>query len=1270
MISNHRSTPATRWLFAVVALTCIRFATAATDWSTQDYDLYAGDFNGDGKTDLLYVAKDPSKVSGIALSDGNGPNIAWQSWQSDFLGIAWYGNTYNVIVADFNGDKKADIFLQAKGPGDSYLILTGSDGYVRAIGQTINNGAMGLTWSADQHRIVAGDFNGDHKADLFLQATSAAGVNAVVLADQNGQFTASSPAQTWNNSYLGLKWSTQSAVVYAADFNGDGLADLLVQAKPTFVTINYDVPFPVPAYPPNMNGLILAQASNPIFSLTGVQTWSRNSDGVDWSPLQSTLVIGDFNGDGRADVIVQSRSGNATLLTGNATGAALSASGMTLSGNVSLNGTTLVAAAFAGGAAELYIQSSSESGTNYVIGSVGTSFTAVAQNPSLGMGVVTATAVGRTAAQFSVSPTGGAVYNIPIWTPPGARDLEPHLALHYTSGGPDGVMGPGWSLAGISMIARCNQTWAANGAPGAVQLASTDDFCLDGNRLRTTSGYSSACSGGTTYATEVAEFSNITACGSSGQGPAYFIAQGKDGRTYQYGNGANSQVFASQSSTPYAWGISEIADRQGNNMVFGYAASSTLLTPQTIQYTQTPGTGSGYPYTVTFNYAGRAGGTAPTKYVAGYSVTQTSELTSIVVSYSGSLVREYNLTYSVSPTTARPLLTNVQECAGSSGTECLRPTTIAYQPGGAGWSTTAASTGLTGQYGFLPVDLNGDGIPDALYGKVSGTSIHWYARIASLAGYGAEIDTGATTAAVSPITGAFNGSGQVQFLAPVGNLWYVYTYNGSGFSNTSTGLNVGNEQFAVDWDGDGLPDLVASDGASTVTVRRNITPPGGAVAFSTSPQTVYSGTTGQQLAVTAPIVPADFDGDGRADLLVRIIRVNTGKGFTAFTNFALRSQGFSTPPLQTALGALDSNGTIGASTVLLGDWNGDGCTDIITQYNVYISNCAGSFNPTPTGIPLFATQPFPYPMQLADLDGDGQMDLLYKDPTSNDWFVARSTGTGIDAGVPLGIPAPTTQSFMVVDRNSDGQPDLMYIDSANSYAIGYYPHSAVNSPPDLASSISDGFGIAFTPSYVAISQSNYSKGSGAQFPNMDFRGPLYVVGSYGSSDGLGGTYLTTFGYAAARLNQQGRGFLGFGSTTSQDLRTRIFHNVSYRQDFPFTGSPSEDDYLEPDAATPISKTSKSYTLVTLDDTTNHQRQFGYLSGETLTKYESGGVKVGSPISNVVTSYVQDSFGNITNTDVTITDTDTAVGSAPASPFEGQQWTTVINNTITNDSSAN
>ena len=115
---------------------------AATDWSTQDYDLYPGDFDGDGKTDLLYVAKDASKASGIARSDGSAPNIPFQSWPSNYLGIPWSGNQYVVIVADFNGDQKSDLLLQRKTAGDHYLLFADANGKFSSISQTIADTAV------------------------------------------------------------------------------------------------------------------------------------------------------------------------------------------------------------------------------------------------------------------------------------------------------------------------------------------------------------------------------------------------------------------------------------------------------------------------------------------------------------------------------------------------------------------------------------------------------------------------------------------------------------------------------------------------------------------------------------------------------------------------------------------------------------------------------------------------------------------------------------------------------------------------------------------------------------------------------------------------------------------------------------------------------------------------------------------------------------------------------------------------------------------------
>ena len=275
----------------------------------------------------------------------------------------------------------------------------------------------------------------------------------------------------------------------------------------------------------------------------------------------------------------------------------------------------------------------------------------------------TATVAGRTQGSFAVSPTGAATYTIPIWAPPGPQGLQPNIALTYNSQQGNGYVGVGWGVGGLSSIYRCNLTYAQDAAPAPVALATSDGYCMDGQRLRLTGGtYGTA---GSTYQTEIANFVNVTANGTAGNGPAYFTAQDRNGRTYTYGNGGSSQVLATGSTTAVAWMLNEVSDPFGNTMTIAYNTATGTAVPATISWTPTSHGATTYSYTMTFSYGTNV--LPPHGYVGGTSFENANLLSSIAIAYSGTAVKTYYLTYtqqSQTTGTGRDVLARVQECAG------------------------------------------------------------------------------------------------------------------------------------------------------------------------------------------------------------------------------------------------------------------------------------------------------------------------------------------------------------------------------------------------------------------------------------------------------------------------------------------------------------------------------------------------------------------------------------------------------------------------------
>jgi RHS repeat-associated protein len=867
--------------------------------------------------------------------------------------------------------------------------------------------------------------------------------------------------------------------------------------------------------------------------------------------------------------------------------------------------------------------------------------------------------VGRTPGHFAVSPTGGAQYSIPIWAPPGPRGIQPKLALTYDSHSGIGPLGIGWSLAGLGSITRCNLTAAQDTTPAPVSLVTGDGYCINGNRLRLTLGtYGTA---GSVYQTEIADFSQITATGTAGNGPQYFTVQGRNGLTYYYGytdsngNGVNSEVLAHGTTTALTWLLSKVIDRAGNSYVINYTALTGTAVPYQILWTPISAGASTYAYTMQFNYGGNVPQSSIHEYVGGTLVRNNYLLSSIEIFSGSAVVKDYFLNYQLSPLTGREELTSVQECADSSQMNCLSPTSITYQGGTPGLSTT--SNTAFGGGGTLPMaryDLNGDGYQDLVYNPTGNGA--WYVAFGSASGYGTPVNTGITGYA---LIGNLTGGSQDGILANNNGTWWYYSWNGSSFTGSSTGTPFDSATYGyqlADIDGDGRADLIDLDityhplgkTSSGYLYTRLNTSTGSTVSFSSTLTLSYSTglIAGAQLQSPdyggGKLRRYDFNGDGRDDLVLQVI---TGSGNYNVSTYELLSTG-------TGFTASSPIATVSGATflpVFFTNWNDDKCTDFVTSNTLYISSCNGVASET---YALTGTL-----VAALDWDGDGRTDLL----------VANGSTLGVYLSKATGAPTLTTTSFpynagctyLWMDANGDGLDDL---GCQTTTGLSYYLH---NGSSDLATSFADGYGNSASPTYVPISQSNYTEHSGteASFPDADYIGPLYVVSTATFSDPSktpGNTYNQSFAYYAGWTNLQGRGFEGFGTIRVLDSRNSLYDYRYYERAFPYTGMMNEE--IISNGTFYPSQSTGTTALTTLSSITNQQRYFPYFSNWTTQRWEVGGTENGDPITTTSTNYTFDNYGNATNIVTTITDSD------PGSPYNGDTWTT--NTTNTTDISVN
>ncbi len=143
-------------------------------WDSNNSRLIVGDYDGDGHDDIFLHGKNNNR-HGLALADKNGQfgTLAFD-FDNNLYDLDWSDKNATLNAGDFDGDGKYELLLQPT-KSDGKVALIGGDykqGALATVTQQWPSNYLDLDWSSQRHRIIVGDFNGDGKDDVFLLATT------------------------------------------------------------------------------------------------------------------------------------------------------------------------------------------------------------------------------------------------------------------------------------------------------------------------------------------------------------------------------------------------------------------------------------------------------------------------------------------------------------------------------------------------------------------------------------------------------------------------------------------------------------------------------------------------------------------------------------------------------------------------------------------------------------------------------------------------------------------------------------------------------------------------------------------------------------------------------------------------------------------------------------------------------------------------------------------------------------------------------------------
>jgi hypothetical protein len=390
-------------------------------------------------------------------------------------------------------------------------------------------------------------------------------------------------------------------------------------------------------------------------------------------------------------------------------------------------------------------------------------------------------------------------------------------------------------------------------------------------------------------------------------------------------------------------------------------------------------------------------------------------------------------------------------------------------------------------YAVAIADLNGDGKADLAVANGGSNSVslllNTTATGAIAPSFAAKQDFTTGTKPVAVALGDLNGDGKPDLVvANAGDntasvLLNTTTPGSATFSFTAkqdfqTGTSP---QFVAikDLNGDGKPDLVvANNGSDTLSVLLNTTVPGATVPTFATQQTFATGGGPSSVAMT------DINGDGEPDLVV----ADNAAGANS-VSVLLNTTVLTEASNQSTFPATAVPYPSATQAVAVGDINGDGKPDLIILPAFGANAFAVLMNTTPPGAATptfaapknFAAGNNPSSLAVADLNGDGKLDVIVTnraDGTISVFFNRTAPGAAIPTFTgQKTFPAGNNERKVVTaDLNGDGKPDIIVLNYSGYVSVLMNTTPAGATTPSFAAA--QNFPVGAGPFSLAVGDLN------------------------------------------------------------------------------------------------------------------------------------------------------------------------------------------------------